>query len=112
MVSKWTYGPKMLHGHTNAPWLIEERPGIVLAGLWDEEYARLFTAAANAIRLAAERLGVDALALADILEDGAIADLVGAYQARGETGGLYSALQSMIALAQQGRAEDVQLLRR
>ena len=49
-----------LEGYIDAPWLIEERPGVVLAALWMEDQSRLLTAAANAIRPAAERQGMEA----------------------------------------------------
>src|SRR6266567_906281 len=80
-MDKWTYGPKAVNGDINAPWLIEERPGVVLAALWMEDEARLFTAAANAIRLATEHLGMEPLELAQLLEDGEIAELFTLYQA-------------------------------
>jgi hypothetical protein len=32
-LERWTYGPKTIHGYINAPCLLEERPGVVVAAL-------------------------------------------------------------------------------
>jgi hypothetical protein len=75
-MQRWTYSPKPLRSSIDSPWAFEAHPGFVIASTWREDHTRLFAAAANAMRAAAERLAMDPVDLAEQLEDGKIADLL------------------------------------
>jgi hypothetical protein len=70
-----TYPAKPLNSLITSPWAIEERPGAIVAATRRDDHTRLFTASANATRLAAERLRMDRIDLAEQLADGKLADM-------------------------------------
>ena len=80
MTPKWSYAAAS--PNSAAPSTVEANHQAVAAECRDERCARLIAASVNTIRLAAERLGLDPLGLAEALEDGELADLVFAAQGK------------------------------